>query len=70
MLCTNYNMSDVSFSSLDLTILYIARLLDQFKATLQQWKTWDDIEIIQSHQSIKDHLWGMFQRGLKVQVRL
>jgi len=42
--------------------------LSQFKETLQQWKSWDSIAIIQNHQLIKEHLWDLFQRGLTIEV--
>jgi hypothetical protein len=57
----------ISHSACDL-IPNIISLLDEFIRTLQQWKTWDSITIIQNHQLIKDHLWDLFQRGLKVEV--
>ncbi|KIM77961.1 hypothetical protein PILCRDRAFT_607034 [Piloderma croceum F 1598] len=43
-------------------------LLIQFKKTLQQWKAWDGITIIQNYQLIKDHLWDLFQRGLTAEA--
>lgn len=71
--CTKHERFDVRFGELmDHFILqiYVTRLLNQFKGTLQQWKTWDEVDIISSHQMIKDYLWDLFQRGLKVQVRI
>ena len=44
-------------------------LLIGFEETLQQWKTWDNVTVIQNHQAIKDHLCDLFRRGLDVQVR-
>lgn len=48
----------------------ISSLLEQFKAYLQQWKTWDSITVIQNQQLIKDYLWSVWQQGLSFNVRL
>ncbi|KIM77846.1 hypothetical protein PILCRDRAFT_610850 [Piloderma croceum F 1598] len=44
------------------------RFLNEFEETLQQWRDWDNITVVQNHRLIKDHLYDIFHRGLKVQV--
>ena len=46
----------------------LVRFLNGFEETLQQWRTWDNITVIQNHRLIKDHLYDLFHRGLKVRV--
>jgi len=42
-------------------------LLNEFEETLQQWRSWDNITVIQNHQLIKDNLLDLFRRGLNMQ---
>jgi hypothetical protein len=68
MLCTS---NKERFPFLDQLIGWadvITRLLNQFTETVQLWKTWDIITVIQKHQIIKDNLWYMFQLGLRVRI--
>jgi hypothetical protein len=46
------------------------RFLNGFEETLQQWRSWDIITVIQNHQLIKDHLYDLFHQRLKVQAYL
>jgi hypothetical protein len=44
----------------------IGRLFNSFKATVQQWNSWDIVTMLENHQMIKDHLTDMVQEHLQV----
>ena len=44
------------------------RFLNKFEETLRQWRTWDNVTVMQNYQLIRDHLYDLFHRGLKVRV--
>jgi len=43
------------------------RLLNDFKKTLQEWKAYNNIMVIEKHQLIRDYLIVLWEHGLQIQ---